>query len=223
MAAWFWYAVVAALLYAAHQIFTWLAADRIGEGLGSFVVEASAALSIFLYLVLLWLTNRWDQKWSGEGILWSVLAGLCVGAGTIAFSSSFKEAGRSRSCSAILAGSAAIMAIAGIFFFHETLSWQRPSACPSRSPDCFCFANHVSVLPVENRYAVFALAFSKAAIRCKPPTMSRPPNEEPVVVLNFHPKALSQSRGTIKASGRLLDLVTADFGLLRTAMRNSNE
>ena len=46
MAAWFWYAVVAAVLYGAHQIFTRLAADRIGEGLGGFVVEASAALSI---------------------------------------------------------------------------------------------------------------------------------------------------------------------------------
>ena len=50
MAAWFWYAVVAAVLYGAHQIFTRLAAERIGEGLGGFVVEASAALSILLYL-----------------------------------------------------------------------------------------------------------------------------------------------------------------------------
>ncbi|MBO0694992.1 MAG: hypothetical protein J2P56_02720, partial [Verrucomicrobia bacterium] len=43
MAAWFWYAVVSAVLYGAHQIFTRLAADRIGEGLGGFIVEASAA------------------------------------------------------------------------------------------------------------------------------------------------------------------------------------
>jgi len=53
--AWFWYAVVAAVLYGAHQIFTKLAADRIGEGLGGFVVEATAALSILLYLAFLWL------------------------------------------------------------------------------------------------------------------------------------------------------------------------
>ena len=45
MAAWFWYAVVAAILYGAHQIFTKLAADRVGEGLGGFVVEAAAAVS----------------------------------------------------------------------------------------------------------------------------------------------------------------------------------
>jgi len=32
VAAWFWYAVVAAVLYGAHQIFTKMAADHIGEG-----------------------------------------------------------------------------------------------------------------------------------------------------------------------------------------------
>ncbi len=31
MAGWFWYAVVAAILYGAHQIFTRLAAERIGR------------------------------------------------------------------------------------------------------------------------------------------------------------------------------------------------
>ena len=53
MSAWFWYAVVAAILYGAHQIFTRLAAQRIGDGLGGFIVEASAALSILIYLALL--------------------------------------------------------------------------------------------------------------------------------------------------------------------------
>ena len=53
MAAWFWYAVVAAVLYGAHQIFTRLASERIGDGLGGFVVEASAAAFIFLYLAFL--------------------------------------------------------------------------------------------------------------------------------------------------------------------------
>src|SRR6266508_4670534 len=76
MAAWFWYAVIAAILYGAHQIFTRLAAERIGEGLGGFVVEATAALSILVYLLFLWLTSRWDQKSSGEGIYYSVLTGI---------------------------------------------------------------------------------------------------------------------------------------------------
>jgi transporter family protein len=53
MSAWFWYAVLAAILYGTHQIFTRLAAERIGDGLGGFIVEASAALSILIYLAVL--------------------------------------------------------------------------------------------------------------------------------------------------------------------------
>jgi bacterial/archaeal transporter family protein len=125
VAAWFWYAVAAAVLYGAHQIFTKLAADRIGEGLGGFVVEATAALSILLYLAFLWLANRWNQQSSTQGIFYSVLTGICVGAGTIAFFLLFRKGGPLSSVPAILAGGAAIMAIAGILFFREAPSWQR--------------------------------------------------------------------------------------------------
>ena len=125
MAAWFWYAVIAAVLYGAHQIFTRMAADHIGEGLGGFVVEATAALSILFYLAFLWLANRWDQKSSLNGIFYSVLTGICVGAGTIAFFLLFQKGGPLSSVPAILAGGAAIMAIAGILFFREPPSWQR--------------------------------------------------------------------------------------------------
>ena len=125
MAGWFWYAVIAAVLYGAHQIFTRIAADHIGEGIGGFVVEATAALSILSYLAFLWLANRWDQKSSLNGILYSVLTGICVGAGTIAFFLLFQKGGPLSSVPAILAGGAAIMAVAGILFFREPPSWQR--------------------------------------------------------------------------------------------------
>ena len=125
VAAWFWYAVIAAVLYGAHQIFTRMAADHIGEGLGGFVVEATAALSILSYLAFLWLANRWNQKSSLNGIVYSVLTGICVGAGTIAFFLLFQRGGPLSSVPAILAGGAAIMAVAGILFFREPPSWQR--------------------------------------------------------------------------------------------------
>src|SRR6266480_3221901 len=70
VAPWFWYAVIAAVLYGAHQIFTRLAAERIGEGLGGFVVEATAALSILVYLAFLWLASRWNQESSAQGIFY---------------------------------------------------------------------------------------------------------------------------------------------------------
>ena len=125
MATWFWYAVVAAVLYGAHQIFTRLAAERIGEGLGGFIVEASAAISIFLYLAFLWLSGTWNQKFSVSGFNYSLLTGVCVGAGTIAFFLLFQRGGPLSAVPAILAGGAAIMAIAGILFFREAPSWQR--------------------------------------------------------------------------------------------------
>src|SRR5438477_2000381 len=125
VAAWFWYAVVAAVLYGAHQIFTKLAADRIGEGLGGFVVEATAALSILVYLAFLWLASRWNQQSSVQGVFYSVVTGICVGAGTIAFFLLFQKGGPLSAVPIILAVGAAMMAITGIVFFREPASWPR--------------------------------------------------------------------------------------------------
>ena len=125
MTPWFWYAVVAAVLYGAHQIFTRLASDRIGDGLGGFVVEATAALTILAYLLVLRLSGQWQQPFSRAGCWYSVLTGLCVGAGTVAFFLLFQRGGPLSAVPAILAGGAAMMAVAGILFFHEPASWTR--------------------------------------------------------------------------------------------------
>ena len=87
--------------------------------------KASAALSILIYLAVLWFAGRWNQKFSGAGFNYSLLTGVCVGAGTIAFFLLFQKGGPLSSVPAILAGGAAIMAIAGILFFREPPSWQR--------------------------------------------------------------------------------------------------
>jgi transporter family protein len=125
MAPWFWYAVAAAVLYGAHQIFTRLASEQIGDGVGGFVVESVAALSILGYLGFLWFTGRWEQKFSWAGFNYSALTGICVGAGTVAFFLLFQRGGPLSAVPAILAGGAAIMAVAGILFFQEPISWQR--------------------------------------------------------------------------------------------------
>lgn len=119
---WFWLAVLAAVLYGLHQIFTKLAADRIGEGLGGFVVEASAAVSILLYLGWLKLTQPWAQPVSSAGVIWSLLAGICVGAGTIAFFLLFRRGGPLSSVPMILAGGAALMAAVGLVVFRERVT-----------------------------------------------------------------------------------------------------
>src|SRR6476620_3585436 len=125
MSGWFWYALVAAILYGAHQIFTKLASDRISDGLGGFVVEASAAITILLYLIFLRFSGRWNQTASAAGINYSILTGLCVGAGTIAFFLLFQKGGPLSAVPAILAVGAAMMAIAGMMFFREPVSLLR--------------------------------------------------------------------------------------------------
>jgi transporter family protein len=125
MKSWFFYAVGAAVLYGAHQIFTKLASDRISDGLGGFVVEASAALTILLYLVYLRLFDKWNQTGSAPGVYYSVLTGICVGVGTIFFFLLFQKGGPLSSVPMILAGGAAIMAVGGIAFFREPASLTR--------------------------------------------------------------------------------------------------
>ena len=125
MAEWFWYAVVAAVFYGIHQIFTRLAADHIGEGMGAFLVEGTAAVFILLYLVFLALTNRWNQQVTTPGVVYSVVTGLCVGVGTIAFFLMFQKGGPLSALPVILAAGAALMATTGILFFRESASWPR--------------------------------------------------------------------------------------------------
>jgi transporter family protein len=125
MSNWFWYAVGAAVLYGLHQVFTKLASDRISDGLGGFAVEATAAASILVYLAFLYFTGHWNQKSTASGIAYSALTGICVGIGTILFFLLFQKGGPLSAVPMILAGGAAIMAVAGIFFFKEPASWQR--------------------------------------------------------------------------------------------------
>jgi len=125
MTEWFIYAVGAAILYGLHQVFTKLAADRIGDGLGGFVVEATAALSIVLYLLFLRIGGKWNQSYSSAGVFYSVLTGVCVGAGTILFFLLFQKGGPLSAVPMVLAGGMAMMAIVGLVFFREPATWPR--------------------------------------------------------------------------------------------------
>ena len=125
MNTWFWYAIGAALLYGLHQIFTKLAASSISDGLGGFVVEVTAALTILAYLGWLRFGGTWNQTSSAPGVWYSVLTGICVGVGTIFFFVLFQKGGPLSAVPMILAGGAALMAVAGILFFKEPASISR--------------------------------------------------------------------------------------------------
>ncbi len=125
MSAWFWYAIGAAILYGLHQVFTKMASEHIGDGVGGFVVEATAAASILVYLAFLYFSGRWSQQVSTSGVVYSVLTGICVGVGTLFFFILFQKGGPLSAVPMILAGGAALMAVVGIFCFREPASWQR--------------------------------------------------------------------------------------------------
>lgn len=125
MGAWVFYAVGAAILYGMHQIFTKLAADGIGDGVGGFIVEASASLTILVYLLILWFSGEWTQPVTTPGVVYSLLTGLCVGIGTVMFFLLFQKGGPLSAVPAILAVGAAIMAVVGIVLFKEAATASR--------------------------------------------------------------------------------------------------
>src|SRR6476469_7713874 len=137
MNAWFWYAIGAAILYGMHQIFTRMASDRIGDGLGGFVVEATAALTILVYLAYLYVAGPWNQQATAPGVYYSMLTGLCVGVGTVFFFLLFQKGGPLSAVPMILAGGAALMAVVA---FSISVNRHRGSGCLAScypSQDCF--------------------------------------------------------------------------------------
>ena len=98
---------------------------ELGDGLGGFVVEGSAALTILIYLAYLKLTGAWNQNADAAGIGWSVLTGLCVGVGTLLFFLLFQKGGPLSAVPMVLAGGAALMAVVGFLFFKEPVSLPR--------------------------------------------------------------------------------------------------
>ena len=92
---------------------------------GGFVVEGTAALTILIYLGWLRFGSTWNQTASAAGVWYSVITGVCVGIGTLFFFLLFQKGGPLSSVPMILAGGAAIMAMAGIIFFKEPASWTR--------------------------------------------------------------------------------------------------
>src|ERR1051326_4876886 len=125
MTAWFWFAVGAAVLYGLHQVFTKMASDRIGDGLGGFVVEATAALTILAYLAAIYFSGRWNQQISTPGVVYSMLTGVCVGVGTVFFFLLFQKGGPLSAVPLFLAGGGARWAGVGFFFFREPASVSR--------------------------------------------------------------------------------------------------
>ncbi len=71
--------------------------------------------------------SEWKQPVTKDGVLYSVLTGICVGAGTVMFFLLFQKGGPLSAVPMVLAGGAALMAVAGILLFKEPASLVRVS------------------------------------------------------------------------------------------------
>lgn len=119
---WFVAALVAALAYGLHNIFTKIAAGHISDSLGAFLLEITAAICILLYIFFLVTTNE-KFNFSSRGIVFSIFAGICVGLGTVLYFVIFSRGGElSIAGPLVLVGGVLLMAVAGIVFFNEKVS-----------------------------------------------------------------------------------------------------
>ena len=143
MAAWFWYAVLAAVLYGAHQIFTRLAAERIGEGLGGFIVEATAALSILIYLRFSGLREVGLRNSAEPVSLTRWLLEFASEQARSRSSSFFKKAGRFLLFQQFWLAARRSWPSRGFFSFVNHYHGNESSALRLRSLVCFCCGNRI--------------------------------------------------------------------------------
>jgi transporter family protein len=82
-------------------------------------------VTILLYLAYTKLAGHWVEKWSGRGVVWSIVTGVCVGVGTVVFFVMFQRGGPLSAVPTVLAVGAALMAIVGVAVFREPPSMPR--------------------------------------------------------------------------------------------------
>ncbi|MBL7101049.1 MAG: hypothetical protein ISS23_03790 [Nanoarchaeota archaeon] len=120
---WFLAALIAALAYGLHNIFTKIAAGHISDSLGAFLLEITATVCILFYMFFL-ITSNTKFTFTSRGIIFSVLAGVCVGLGTVLYFVIFSRGGElSIAGPLVLVGGVLLMALAGIIFFQEKVSF----------------------------------------------------------------------------------------------------
>ena len=82
-------------------------------------------IPIAAYLAYLKVVGPWDQHIETNGLLYSIVTGICVGVGTVLFFLLFQSGGPLSAVPGVLAFGSAIMVIAGLLIFHEPLSRDR--------------------------------------------------------------------------------------------------
>lgn len=116
-------AFFAALLYGLHNVFTKFASGKISDHFGAFVLEATAAILILGYLIVLRYSGDHPIHFTKSGLTFSILAGASVAIGSILYFVIFRLGGNlSVAGPLILVGGVLVMTIVGIGMLGERLS-----------------------------------------------------------------------------------------------------
>ncbi|MFH1312639.1 MAG: hypothetical protein ABIJ00_05375 [Candidatus Eisenbacteria bacterium] len=122
---------IAAVLYGLHNVFTKLASGKISDQFGGLVLEFTPAFLILGYIAISGFGGTNLLNLSKAGLLFSVIAGVCMGIGTVLYFAIFRLGGSlSVAGPLVLVGGVLTMSAVGVTFFEEGMSLPKAIGLP---------------------------------------------------------------------------------------------
>jgi len=126
MPVWLIGSILLAIIFGFFNVFNKIASGRIFDPLGALLVESTAVLCILLLFVYFSLTGKKSVETTSQGVIFSILAGICVGIGSVLYFFIFRSKGELSIAGPIVwGGSLLIMAIAGLVLLKEPFGFQK--------------------------------------------------------------------------------------------------
>jgi uncharacterized membrane protein len=126
MPVWLIGSILLAIIFGFFNLFNKIAAGKISDSLGALLVESTAVFCILLLFLYLSLTGKKSADTTNQGVIFSILAGVCVGIGSVLYFFIFRSKGElSIAGPVVWGGSLLVMAVAGILLLKEPFSIQK--------------------------------------------------------------------------------------------------
>jgi uncharacterized membrane protein len=126
MPVWLIGSILLTIIFGFFNIFNKIAAGKVSDSLGALLVESTAVLCILLFFIYLNLSGKKSVETTSQGIIFSILAGICVGIGSVLYFFIFRSKGELSIAGPIVwGGTLLVMAIAGILLLKEPFSIQK--------------------------------------------------------------------------------------------------